>query len=303
MSGWPPSRPPWETQDQPRLPADGTWYGAQQGPRVVIKPHGRPGRGGRHSDHYAGPPSEGSRGQALAGVIVGLAAAVGLAAGAHQLTYVTWGETATSAALTTQGEATTPAPPATTAPATTAPATPSSSPGGTAGTPSYVLAAPATAGGYTLTSAPSATIKAVGSAGASQLMTQVEAAGGKATGSVTGEYLISSSQSLGYAGYNGTFSPATVISLFKMGATGVTTESAGPHGGELACGDVTANSATGTACLWVTPTTLGMVEFFGGTALEHVLPAKAGADALKFRDDVESAKGTATTSPSATTTP
>jgi hypothetical protein len=166
-----------------------------------------------------------------------------------------------------------------------------------------VLAAPATAGGYTLTSAPSATIKAVGSAGASQLMTQVEANGGKATGSVTGEYLISSSQALGYAGYNGTFSPATVISLFKMGASGVTTESAGPHGGELACGDVTANSSTGTACVWVTPTTLGMVEFFGGTALEHVLPAKAGSDALKFRDDVESAKGTATASPSATTTP
>lgn len=297
MSGWPPSRPPWETQDQPRLPADDTWYGAQQGPRVVIRPHERPGRGGRHSN-YAAPPSEGSRGRALAGVIVGLAAAVGLAAGAHQLTFVTWGETATSSALTTQGEATTPAPPATTAPAPSP-----SSPGGAGGTPSYVLAAPATAGGYTLASAPSATIKAVGSAGASQLMTQVEAAGGKAAGSVTGEYLISASQALGYAGYNGTFSPATVISLFKMGASGVTTESAGPHGGELACGDVTANSSTGTACVWVTPTTLGMVEFFGGTVLEHVLPAKAGADALKFRDDVESAKGTATTSPSATTTP
>ena len=48
----------------------------------------------------------------------------------------------------------------------------------TAGTAAYVLAAPATAGGYTLTTPMSPAIQAVGSAGASELMTAVKAAGG-----------------------------------------------------------------------------------------------------------------------------
>jgi len=138
----------------------------------------------------------------------------------------------------------------------------------------------------------SATIAATVPAGASQLMSAVEAGGGKAAGSVTGEYLISGSQALGYAGYDGAFSPAAVMRVFQAGASSVATEAAGPHGGELACGTVTASGTSGTACVWATTTTLGMVEFFGGTALEPVQPAKAGADALKFRDDVESAKGT-----------
>jgi hypothetical protein len=135
-------------------------------------------------------------------------------------------------------------------------------------------------------------IAAVGSAGASELMTAVKAAGGKPEGAVTGEYFISGDQALGYAGYNGTFSPAAVLTAFKAGASDATMEPAGPHGGELACGEVSASAASGaavpgTACVWATATTIGMVEFFGGGELEAVSPAKADADALKFRADVE----------------
>jgi hypothetical protein len=154
-------------------------------------------------------------------------------------------------------------------------------------------------------------IQAAGSAGASELMTAIKAAGGKSASNVSGEYFISGDQSLGYAGYTGTFSPAAVVSAFEAGAKNVTTESAGPHGGELACGEVTAATASGTAtpgtaCVWTTTTTVGMVEFFGGGLLETVPHAKAASDTLKFRDDVETPKGTATpsgsVSPSATGT-
>jgi hypothetical protein len=86
-----------------------------------------------------------------------------------------------------------------------------------------------------------------------------------------------------------------VIEDFQAGASGVATEPAGPHGGQLACGQVTVTSpasTTGEACVWATTSTVGMVEFYGndGGALEMVAPAKAGADALKFRADVEAAK-------------
>jgi hypothetical protein len=139
-------------------------------------------------------------------------------------------------------------------------------------------------------------------------MTAVKAAGGKPASDVSGEYFISGDQALGYAGYTGTFKPAAVLTAFQAGASDVTTEAAGPHGGDLACGEVSATAAggtasPGTACVWATATTVGMVEFFGGSDLETVPHAKAAADTLKFRDDVETLKGgadaPATASPTA----
>jgi hypothetical protein len=161
-----------------------------------------------------------------------------------------------------------------------------------------VLRAPATAGGYTLTTPTLPAIQAVGSAGAVALMTAVKAVGGKPRSDVSGEYFISGDQALGFTGYIGTFSPAAVVSAFKAGASSATTEAAGPHGGELACGEVIATAAsgtatTGTACVWATTTTVGMVEFFAGGDLETVLHSKAGLDTLKFRGDVETLKGAA----------
>jgi hypothetical protein len=296
MSGWQPSRPPWETQDQPLYTPDDTWYGPQ-GARVVIKPHAQPGRGGSRSGRYAEPQREASRTITLVGVVAGLTASVGIAVGAVYLTYVTWGET--------------PAPPAPAAAAVPTPTptptpTPSASKSGAgaAETTAYALGIPATAGGYALTTPMSSAIQAVGSAGASELMTAIKAAGGKPASNVSGEYFISGDQALGYTGYTGTFSPAAVLAAFKAGASNVTTEPAGPHGGELACGEVTASAASGTAapgtaCVWATTTTVGMVEFFGGGNLETVSHAKASLDTLKFRDDVETTKGAAAPSSSA----
>ncbi|MCW2934184.1 MAG: hypothetical protein JWM19_5146 [Actinomycetia bacterium] len=286
MSGWHPSRPPWETQEQPLHTPDDTWYDRARGPRVVIKPHAQSARGGGRQGRYTEPQRESSRGVTLAGVAVGLAASVGIAAGAVQLTHVTWGE---APALATQAAATQ------TTPAPTPTPSASKSSAGTAQTSAYLLGAPATAGGYTLSTPTSPAIQAAGSAGASALMTAVKAAGGKPESAVSGEYFISGDQALGYAGYTGTFSPAAVLTAFEAGASNATTEPVGPHGGKLACGEVTATSAggtaiPGTACVWATTTTVGMVEFFASDVLETVPHAKAGTDTLKFRADVETLK-------------
>jgi len=304
MSGRHSTRPPWDTQEQPLYTPDDTWYGRVRGPRVVIKPHASGARGGRQG-RYAEPQRAGNRSVALAAAVAGLAASVGIVAGAVQLTHVSWG---TAPSADTQAAATLPAsvPAATPAASPVPSATQSST--GTEETTAYVLGVPASAGGYKLTTPMSSAIQAGGSAGSSALMTAVKAAGGKPAGDVSGEYFISGDQALGYAGYTGTFSPAAVLSAFQAGASSVTTEPAGPHGGELACGEVSATAASGaaspgTACVWATTTTVGMVEFFGGSELETVPHAKAGADTLKFRDDVETLKGgagtSATASPSA----
>jgi len=304
MSGWHSTRPPWDTQEQPLYTPDDTWYGRARGPRVVIKPHANGPRGGRQG-RYVEPQRAGNRGVALAGAVAGLAASVGIVAGAVQLTHVAWG---TAPVAATQAAATLPTSAPTATPSASPAPSPSQSSAGTAETTAYVLGLPASAGGYTLTTPASSAIQAAGSAGATALMTAVKAAGGKPASDVSGEYFISGDQALGYAGYIGTFSPAAVLSAFKAGASGVTTEPAGPHGGELACGEVTATAASGTAspgtaCVWATTTTVGMVEFFGGSELEIVPHAKAGADALKFRGDVETLKGgagaSATASPTA----
>lgn len=299
MSGWQPSRPPrprppWDTQGQPTLPAEGTWYGAAQGPRVVIKPHEAASRGGKVPPGFSEPPRRTSRKMVLLWTGVGLVVVAGLAFAAVKLIHVGGGAPAAAPAPlpTSTQNATGPAVTPTTAAASP---TATAAGGATAGTVSYLLSTPATAGGYNRVTPVAATVQAIGSGGSTELMTAVEGSGGKTTSNVSAEYMIVADQVLGYAGYNGSFDPQTVISDFKAGASGVATEPAGPHGGQLACGQVTVTSpasTTGEACVWATASTVGMVEFYGsnGGALEKVTPAKASADTLKFRADVEAAK-------------
>jgi len=242
------------------------------------------------------PPRRSNRKVVIAGTSIGLVAAVGLAYLGVKLTHVTWGQSAAKSTLPTSIQnVTAPADTPTTTAAPTASSSPTATTAPPAGGTAYVLSAPATAGGYTRAASVSPVVKAIGSGGATELMTTVEASGGKVTSNVSAEYQIVTDQVLGYAGYNGTFSPQDVIKDFQAGATGVTTEPAGSHGGKLACGQVTVTSpavTTGEACVWATTSTVGMVEFYGenGGVLETVPPAKAGADTLKFRDDVEAAR-------------
>jgi hypothetical protein len=99
---------------------------------------------------------------------------------------------------------------------------------------------------------------------------------------------------LGYAGYNGSFSPDAVMKVFQAGATSVTMESAGPHGGELACANVpaTASASSGGVCVWVTATTLGVTEFFQDSSPEVLTEAqsKGAQDTVALRASVETRK-------------
>lgn len=293
MSGWTPSKPPWETSGQPVLPPDESYYGRRQGARVVIKPYAnargpRPERGHQHA-------RESSRGRLLFGVFLGLIASAGLTYGAVQVTHVKWGMPQDSAASAPASAA------AVTAPAspvgTGASASPTPSPSATAsnpGSPAWTMAVPATAGGYKKHTPMPAAMLAIGTKDATALMSAVETAGGKPVmagnqpKSVSADYLVPGNQAIGYAGFTGRFDPASVMTAFAAIADNVSSEPAGGHGGKLSCGGMSAgNGPSGTVCVWATTSSLGMAGFFGNGVPERVLSAKAGEDTVKLRGDAE----------------
>ena len=236
---------------------------------------------------------------ALVGVLFGLAASVGLVYGAVQLTHVTWGE---------------PPPAPVTAPASTPAATDSAGSGDTGAAPAatptattggeglgsgqaWAMTAPATAGGYTRHTPMPSGMLATGTANATALISAVTLSGGKPdmAGSqpkyVSADYLVPGNQAIGYVGFTGTFSPASVMDAFGKIADNVSPEAVGAHGGQMACGTMSANSGpSGTVCVWATGTSLGMVGFFGNGVPEHVASTRAGEDTVKLRGDAEVAK-------------
>jgi hypothetical protein len=236
---------------------------------------------------------------ALVGVLFGLAASVGLVYGAVQLTHVTWGEPP-------------PAPVAApaSAPAATASASPNDSGATPAATPTaatggeglgsgqaWAMTAPAAAGGYTRHTPMPSGMLATGTANATALMQAVVLSGGKPDGGATSpkyvsaDYLVPGNQSIGYVGFTGAFSPASVMDAFGKIADNVASEPAGAHGGQLACGTMSANSGpSGTVCVWATASSLGMVGFFGSGGPEHVTAGRAGQDTVNLRGDAEVAK-------------
>ena len=160
------------------------------------------------------------------------------------------------------------------------------------------MTTPATAGGYTKHTPMPSGMLAIGTANATALMSAVVLSGGKPDGGsaqpkyVSADYLVPGAQAIAYVGFTGTFSPASVMDAFGKIADKVVSEPAGSHGGQLACGSMSANSGpSGTVCVWATPTSLGMVGFFGSGTPEHVSSAKAAEDAVKLRGDAEVAKG------------
>jgi len=90
-----------------------------------------------------------------------------------------------------------------------------------------------------------------------------------------------------FVGFNGTFDPAAVIKVAQSELVSSSVVSAGPHGGDMVCG-YTISTGTGTdasECVWVTPTTLGEVQY-----LQAAFPSKyagTAALALEVRNAVE----------------
>ncbi|HLH82728.1 MAG TPA: hypothetical protein VKV38_05645, partial [Trebonia sp.] len=156
-----------------------------------------------------------------------------------------------------------------------------------AATTGYRLTTPATAGGYPLlTPVPGAVRSAAGTT-AQAVRGSIVTGGGKITSQVSAVYRLSGGQAMSFTGYEGTFTPATVIAGLGADAR---TYAAGDDGGKLAC--FTASGAQpGTVCVWATTTTAGITEFFGPDGPETVtVQSKAAADTVKVRGSVERAR-------------
>jgi len=217
------------------------------------------------------------RGLAPAAVAIGLVVVLGIAIGAYMLLR---GKPATPTAGTT------PLPTS----SATAPKTTTKTQLRPAAAARYTLKAPATAGGYAkLATIPSGVQTAAGTT-AKAIKTAAVTAGGKVTSQVTAAYQLSDGQVLAFTGYEGTFNPAKVMAGLAALGTDSHTAAAGPHGGMLAC--ATTPTPSGTVCVWVTTTTMGITEFFASSDLPEVVTnqAKAAADTLKFRASVEAPK-------------
>jgi hypothetical protein len=88
-----------------------------------------------------------------------------------------------------------------------------------------------------------------------------------------------------FVGFNGTFDPAAVIKAAQSELVSSSVVSAGPHGGDMVCGYSTSTGTDASECVWVTPTTLGEVQY-----LEAADPSKyAGIStlALEVRNAME----------------
>jgi hypothetical protein len=266
--GAPPASTPWDAQEGGPARANGTDRWDTDAPR--------PGSRSAHRQDRQQPPR---RGRAIAGVAIGVVVVVGIAAVAYK---VLDKKNASTPAASSTPPAVSPSQHQST-PAASHQAT--STGGQSTG---YTLSAPASAGGYSkLATAPSA-VGNVATATAQAIRGQAVNAGGKVTGQVTGYYGLSSGQVMSFVGYEGTFNPDKVLAA--LGSDWATFP-VGQHGGDLAC-DPSAGTPGGTACVWITPTTLGVTEFFGSTGSPEMVTeqAKAAQDTVNVRADVEAAK-------------
>jgi hypothetical protein len=92
-------------------------------------------------------------------------------------------------------------------------------------------------------------------------------------------------KAIGFIGFDGTFNPDAVITYMKTQLTSTRMVSPGQHGGQMMCGYNTSTGRTASECLWVTPTTFGMVQY-----IVDRTPGKyhgASALALEVRSAVE----------------
>jgi hypothetical protein len=266
---------------------------------------GRPGRPGRPSQAdpwntpatrpatRSAPPSARSarraghrsrrRGLTTAGIAVGLVVALGIAAAVIVLTHKSGTSTATGPTSTPTAAAT---------PAATASASTKATAGQPGAQPAgYTLATPATAGGYAkLAQAPAAVSSTAGRTALTVFRTATNTSSGKLPSDVTAAYQLSGGQVMTFVGYRGSFDPAKVMANVATLGTHGQPYDAGPHGGKLACATAP-GTPSGTVCVWVTTTTLGVTEFFSSVGPEVVtIQSKAATDTVRLREGVEVVK-------------
>lgn len=100
---------------------------------------------------------------------------------------------------------------------------------------------------------------------------------GKLTSTVSAIYTLGSSQTVGFAGLNGTFNSQIVLKP-PAGGPKVSNVDAGPHGGAAEC----VKTSTATICQWSTSTTIGRLDIIpsqGGGSVASI----SAADSLLLK--------------------
>jgi hypothetical protein len=142
----------------------------------------------------------------------------------------------------------------------------------------YALTQAATVGTYPLNTAATREFGTIAVNKATPSAAEIKAKGaGQPGASVVGIYTIGPVTSVASSdfrgilavGYNGTFDPAAVIKIVRSELVSSSVVSAGPHGGDMVCGYTTSTGTDASECVWVTPTTLGEVQY-----LEAAYPVK-----------------------------
>ncbi len=270
---------PWDDRD----PAAYQPPGARGGPDGSGPSGGSGGTGGRKS-----PRGRASRIAAVSAVVL-----VVVGATAYLLTHKSGGSNAAGSTTPTVAPSSPAAAPSATAtPKASAAASPHVS--GAAAANGWVLSTPSVAGGYPVGTDPKLLAATTTTATAIK-----QSAVGKSGGTVTGKpvsasYTLPADQTIEFVGYRGTFNPKTVMANLGSFGSDEGTYPAGPHGGKMACANVpaTATAASGGVCVWVTTSTLGVTEFFAGSAPEVLTVAqyKGADDTVKLRASVEKRK-------------
>ena len=92
-------------------------------------------------------------------------------------------------------------------------------------------------------------------------------------------------KAVGFVGWDGTFDSAAVIRYMKTHLKSTRMVNPGPHGGKMMCGYNTSTGTRASECVWVTPSTFGLVQFIVGQA-QAKYPG-ASRIALEVRNAVE----------------
>ena len=160
--------------------------------------------------------------------------------------------------------------------------------------PRYALTQAAQVGKYPLNKALTRQFTTVAEDRSAPVAAEIKAKGvGRPGKAMVGVYDLGSVSSVAssayrgmvFVGYNGTFNPKAVIKIERSLLVSSRVVSTGPHGGEMVCGYDTSNGAAASACVWVTTSTLGQVEFLHGQVT--VKYPGAARLALQLRDAVE----------------
>jgi predicted lipoprotein with Yx(FWY)xxD motif len=172
-----------------------------------------------------------------------------------------------------------------------------------AGPVSYVFKTPDSVGQFKLNQSATRTFAQANRAGLTALASELKNGGeGRASKDVVAVYDLSSVtdptasdfRAVQFTGYEGTFNQAKVIAFEKTQLISTRMVPTGPHLGEMICGYNHENDTDTSACVWVTNSTLGMVDFvIGDTQVKY---NGASSIALAVRDAVEVPAGTAATS-------